>query len=115
MMDVKSDRIAWRIAGWLANVFNRWLRADFRLQALPNLFDLWADGIDLVVFEEFGAGTAALHLQDETERAALLRDPVYRRRFRREWTSRYLPKAFHRNFNHSEILACPAGPEGSLV
>jgi N-acyl-D-aspartate/D-glutamate deacylase len=71
------------------------------------VFDLWADGIDLVVFEEFGAGTAALHLQDEVERAKLLRDPTYRRRFRRQWTSLYLPKAFHRNFDYSEILSCP--------
>ncbi|WP_129574550.1 MULTISPECIES: hypothetical protein [Sorangium] len=35
-----------------------------RLQALPEVFDLWADGIDLVVFEELGAGAAALHLDD---------------------------------------------------
>jgi N-acyl-D-aspartate/D-glutamate deacylase len=71
------------------------------------VFDLWADGLDLVVFAEFGAGAAALHLQDPADRARLLRDPVYRARFRKEWTSKLLPKAFHRDFNQSEILACP--------
>ena len=37
--------------------FNRFLRADFRFQALPNPFEVWADGMDLVIFEEFQAGT----------------------------------------------------------
>ena len=39
-------------------------------------------GIDLVIFEEFGAGAAALHLRDEVERKELMRDEAYRRRFR---------------------------------
>jgi phenylpyruvate tautomerase PptA (4-oxalocrotonate tautomerase family) len=34
-------------------LFNRVLGADFRWQALPEVFDLWADGMDVVVFEEF--------------------------------------------------------------
>ena len=45
-------------------------------------FEVYADGIDLVVFEEFGAGRAALHLQDEVARNELLRDEAYRRWFR---------------------------------
>lgn len=107
MMDVKADRLAFRIAGWLARAFNRFLGADFRMQALPEVFDLWADGIDIVVFEEFEAGTAALHLQDAVSRNELLADPEYRRRFKKQWRNKYLPKAFHRNFLHTEILECP--------
>jgi N-acyl-D-aspartate/D-glutamate deacylase len=107
MMDVEADRFAFRLAGWLARLFNGALNADFRMQALPEVFDLWADGIDLVVFEEFEAGTAALHLQDALSRSELLRDPEYRRRFKKQWRNKYLPKAFHRNFRHTEILACP--------
>jgi N-acyl-D-aspartate/D-glutamate deacylase len=106
LMDIRANRLIWRVVGALSRMANR-LGADFRLQALPEIFDLWADGIDLVVFEEFGAGAAALHLSDAAARADLLRDPTYRRRFRREWTSRFLPRAFHRDFNQSEILACP--------
>lgn len=112
MMDVKADRVSYRIAGWLANLMNRWLRADFRLQALPEVFDLWADGIDLVVFEEFGAGTAALHLQDAVKRSELLRDPEYRARFKKDWRRRFATKVFHRKLKHCKILACP---DGSLV
>jgi N-acyl-D-aspartate/D-glutamate deacylase len=111
LMDIRANRLIWRLVGAIARLGNR-LGADFRLQALPEIFDLWADGMDLVVFEELGAGTAALHLQDPGERAALLRDPAYRRRFRKEWTSRFLPRAFHRDFNQSEVLACP---DASLV
>ena len=107
MMDPRASRGIHRQVGWLSRAFNRLLGADFRWQALPEVFDLWADGIDLVVFEEFGAGAAALHLQDAASRAQLLREPAYRERFRRQWTSRFLPKAFHRDFNQSEILACP--------
>ncbi|MBX7082061.1 MAG: amidohydrolase family protein [Nannocystaceae bacterium] len=112
MMDVRADRAAFRLAGVLTRLFNRLLGADVRLQALPNVFDLWADGIDLVVFEEFAAGAAALHLQDELSRRDLLRDPEYRARFRKQWQTRWLPRAFHRNLAHSEVLACP---DASLV
>ncbi|MCA9668504.1 MAG: amidohydrolase family protein [Myxococcales bacterium] len=107
MMDVRADRYAFRIGGALARLFNRLLGADFKMQALPEVFDLWADGIDLVVFEEFEAGAAALHLQHAAERDALLSDPAYRARFKKQWRSRFMPRAFHRNLRHAEIVACP--------
>lgn len=107
MMDIRADRMAFRLAGWMARVANRVLRADFRLQALPNLFDLWADGIDLVVFEEFSSGAAALHVTDELERARLLADPGYRAGFRKQWRNKLVPRAYHRNFAHAVVLACP--------
>jgi N-acyl-D-aspartate/D-glutamate deacylase len=107
MMDIRASRGIYRLIGGLSRLFNTVLGADFRWQALPEPFDLWADGIDLVVFEEFGAGAAALHLTDQLARRELFGDPEYRARFRRQWTSKLLPKAFHRDFNQSEILACP--------
>lgn len=107
MMDIRADRLAFRLAGALARLVNRWLRADFRMQALPDLFDLYADGVDLVVFEEFEAGAAALHLRDEGTRRALLEDPQYRARFKRQWRRRWMPRAFHRDLAHAEILGCP--------
>lgn len=106
MMDIKADRLAFRLAGWMLRLANRLLGADVRMQALPEPFDLWADGIDLVVFEELAAGAAALHLQ-EAARAQLLRDPEYRAWFKRQWRSRWLPRAFHRRFAESLVLACP--------
>ncbi|MEO6573011.1 MAG: hypothetical protein ABIP89_04170, partial [Polyangiaceae bacterium] len=107
MMDTRANRGLHVLAGVLSRIFNRVLGASFRWQALPEPFDLWADGIDLVVFEEFGAGAAALHLQDPEARARLLADPAYRKAFRRQWRSKLLPKVFHRDFNRSVILRAP--------
>jgi N-acyl-D-aspartate/D-glutamate deacylase len=106
LMDTRADRAVAGIVGTAAQAVNL-LGADFRLQALPEIFDLWADGMDVVVFEEFGAGTAALHLQDPAERARLVQDPAYRDRFRKDWTNRWLPRVFHRDFNRSRILSAP--------
>lgn len=107
MMDLRSARWLRHLASLLSRGVNLVLGGDMKWQALPEVFDLWADGIDLVVFEEFGSGAAALHLDDQAARAKLLADPEYRERFRRDWTNRFLPRAFHRDFNQSEILACP--------
>jgi len=112
LMDLRASRTVRHFTMVMARLFNACFDADFRWQALPELFDLWADGIDLVVFEEFGAGAAALHLAEHARRVDLLRDPEFRARFRRDWTDKYSPKFFHRDLNESLVLACP---DASLV
>lgn len=107
MMDTRANRGIAHLIGGLSQLFNQVFGADFKWQALPEVFDLWADGIDLVVFEEFGAGAAALHLADPEARKRLLSDPEYRQWFKEQWRSKLLPKVFHRDFNQSEILRCP--------
>jgi N-acyl-D-aspartate/D-glutamate deacylase len=59
------------------------------------------------VIEEFAAGTAALHETDPSARAALLRDPAYRRKFARDWTNRFLGRAYHRDLFEATIVDCP--------
>jgi N-acyl-D-aspartate/D-glutamate deacylase len=83
------------------------LGGDFRWQHLPVPFEVYADGISLVVFEEFGAGAAALHLQDEIERNQLMRDDDYRRRFRKDYDTKFGPRVWHRDFFDAEIVSCP--------
>jgi N-acyl-D-aspartate/D-glutamate deacylase len=112
MMDLRKQRWLRPIIGAVSRVFNTLLRADFRWQALPEPFDLWADGVDLVVFEELGAGAAALHYRAHEDRVKLFADPAYRRRFKSEWKSLLSPKVFHRDFALAEVLACP---DASLV
>jgi N-acyl-D-aspartate/D-glutamate deacylase len=107
LMDIIADRTVYKVVSWITRIFNRFLDADFRMQALPNLFDVWSDGMQLVIFEEFGAGTEAINHVDLDERAVLLQDPAYRRRFKKQWTNFLLPKIYHRDFNYSEVLACP--------
>ncbi|MDP6934273.1 MAG: amidohydrolase family protein, partial [Myxococcota bacterium] len=65
------------------------------------------DGIDLVVFEEFGSGAAAIHLADEVERNDLLQDEAYRRRFRKDYEAKFSPRVWHRDFHDAHIVACP--------
>ena len=107
MADVRSNRAVYRALGAIMRIANRFLGGALRMQALPMRFDLHVDGLDAPVFEELGAGTAALHLEDLDRRAELLRDPAYRRRFRRQWTSLVAPKVFHRDLRESTIVACP--------
>lgn len=104
--DIKSNPAAVKLLGPLARLVNR-LGGDFHWQHLPVPFEVYADGIDLVIFEEFGAGAAALHLADEIERNELLRDEAYRRRFRKDYDAKFGMRVWHRDFFDAEIVSCP--------
>jgi N-acyl-D-aspartate/D-glutamate deacylase len=104
--DIKANPQAIRMMGPLARVANA-LGGNFRWQHLPVPFEVYADGIDLVVFEEFGSGAAALHLRDEVERNELLRDEEYRRKFRKDYENKFGVRVWHRDFFDAEIVACP--------
>lgn len=107
MMDTVANRGIHRVAGLLSRAFNVLFGADFRWQALPDEFALWADGMDLVVFEEFGAGAEALHEADLARRRDLLRDPAFRARFRRQFGSKLAPRVFHRSLARASIVSAP--------
>ncbi|CAN5441518.1 amidohydrolase family protein [soil metagenome] len=104
--DVKANPYAVRIMGPSAKLVNRF-GGDYRWQHLPVPFEVYADGIDLVIFEEFGAGAAALHLRDEVERNDLMRDEGYRRQFRKQYESKLGIRVWHRDFFDAEIVECP--------
>lgn len=106
--DSKAAPGAVSIFGRGTRLLNAVLGSSVRFQHLPVPFELYSDGIDLPVFEEFGAGTAALHLRDQLERNELLADTEYRREFRREFDRRKLgPTLWHRDFHDAVIVACP--------
>jgi N-acyl-D-aspartate/D-glutamate deacylase len=104
--DVKANPLIMHIMGPLARLANK-LGGDFKWQHLPVPFQVHADGIDLVIFEEFGSGAAALHLKDHVERNALMRDEAYRRRFRRDCENKWTPRVWHRDFYDAHIVGCP--------
>ncbi|MBS1694947.1 MAG: amidohydrolase family protein [Actinobacteria bacterium] len=104
--DIKANPQVIRIMGPIAGLINR-LGGNFRWQHLPVPFEVYADGIDLVIFEEFGSGAAALHLRDEVERNELMRDEAYRRRFRKDYENKFGVRVWHRDFFDAEIVACP--------
>ncbi|WML62122.1 amidohydrolase family protein [Rhodococcus sp. AH-ZY2] len=110
--DTKAERWVHRIFGPIAFAANRIGRGAFRWQHLPTTFEVYSDGIDLVVFEEFGSGRAALHLKEEVARNELLRDEAYRRWFRQDFDKKFSPRVWHRDFDDTTIVGCP---DASLV
>src|ERR1700742_1115069 len=106
--DAKSMPLAVHVFGWGPRLMNFFLPSKVRSQHLPVPFELYSDGIDLPVFEEFGAWTAALHLRDQLERNELLADTEYRRRFRRQFDRVKLgPSLWHKDFHEAVIVECP--------
>jgi N-acyl-D-aspartate/D-glutamate deacylase len=104
--DIKAIPFVIHLMRPLATVANK-LGADFRWQHLPVPFEVYADGIDLVIFEEFGSGAMALHIQEKLARDDLMRDPAYREKFRKDYESKYGPRVWHRDFFDAEIVECP--------
>ena len=104
--DIKAIPFIIHVMRVLAAAVNRF-GADFKWQHLPVPFEVYADGIDLVIFEEFGSGAAALHLQEKIARDELMRDEDYRRRFRKDYDSKFGPRVWHRDFFDAEIVECP--------
>lgn len=104
--DVKADRTVVRMAIAAAKAVNKIGGDAFRWQHLPVPFEVYADGVDLVVFEEFGSGAAALNIRDVMARGELLADESYRRAFRKDMSDKGF-KVWHRDLYDAEIVACP--------
>jgi len=107
LMDAPPTMGAYRGLAAAANTYNARLGAHVRFQALPTPFDLYTDGIENPVFEELGAGTEALHLEDLAARQALMNAPTYRDRFRKQWSSKIASRAYHRDLSEARIVSCP--------
>ncbi|MEI6859047.1 MAG: N-acyl-D-glutamate amidohydrolase [Shewanella sp.] len=105
-MDLKGSVYLSKITNIAARVTN-FFNGDFRWQVLPTPFTVYADGIDVVFFEEFGAGELALDLKDKIERNKLLQDEKYRRDFRKFYGEKLSPRVWQRDFGDAIILACP--------
>jgi N-acyl-D-aspartate/D-glutamate deacylase len=107
LADLRFDRSVAPTVGALARLCNTVLGGNLRLQSLPVPFDMFVDGLEVPVIEEFGAGTTALSRLDPDERSALLREPGFRDRFRREWTAWLPGRAYHRDLDEATVLDCP--------
>lgn len=110
-MDLKGSAYLTNLTKMTSRITNA-LRGDFRWQVLPTPFTVYADGIDVVFFEEFGAGEMALDLKDAVERNELLKDEKYRREFRRFYGEKLSPRVWQRDFGDAMIIDCP---DASLI
>ncbi|MBK8811856.1 MAG: amidohydrolase family protein [Acidobacteria bacterium] len=108
MMDLKGDPYIYPLLSGLASFFNKICRADFRLQAFPVPFTVFAKGMDLVVFEEFPTGALARHLaNDLAKRNATLNDPEYRRKFKKHYKNKLAPKVWQKDFGDAFVVDAP--------
>ena len=79
-MDLKGSVFLSKLTS-VASIVTNFFNGDFRWQVLPTPFTVYADGIDVVFFEEFGAGELALDLKDAVERNNLLKDESEKKKF----------------------------------
>ena len=108
MMDLKADRWVYGLTSAVAWVANHLLRGDFRWQTPPVPFDVFYDGMDSVLFEEFPAGQAVRDLaKDVDARRRLVSAPEYRAAFRKELRKKLAPKVWHRDLGDAVIVAAP--------
>ncbi len=107
MMDAPPAMGAFRAMAGVANFYNSKLDAHVRFQALPNPFDLYTDGIENPVFEELGAGTEALHIEDPEARQMMFSSPGFRSRFSAQWRNKVAARAYHRNLAEARVVTCP--------
>ena len=108
MMDLKGDPYIRDVLSLLASFFNKICRADFRMQAFPVPFTVYAKGMDLVIFEEFPTGALARHLANDLQkRNQTLQDPEYRRKFKKHYKSKLAPKVWQKDFNDAYVVDAP--------
>ncbi|MBX3220102.1 MAG: amidohydrolase family protein [Labilithrix sp.] len=108
LMDLKGDPYVRSLIGFIAGIFNRVLGADFRMQVFPVPFRVLAQGMDLVIFEEFPTGALARHLaRDPEARTRTLRDPEYRKRFKRHYANKLAPKVWQKDFGDAYVVDAP--------
>ncbi|HEY9418421.1 MAG TPA: amidohydrolase family protein [Pseudonocardia sp.] len=105
--DIKTNPLATKLITAATGFVNRRLKADVRWQHLPVPFELYADGLDLMVLEELGSGAAALDIRDELDRAKFLASADYRQDFKKDCAKKFGPRGWNRDPYDTEIVACP--------
>ena len=107
-MDLKADKFIRPAVSGISAFFNKVLKADFRMQLFTVPFRVYAEGMELVVFEEFPTGELARHMsRDLNERNALLNDPKYRKRFKRNMKAKLTPKIWQKDFGDAYVVDAP--------
>lgn len=110
-LDAVSCRPLWRLFPPLLFVFNRLLGSNIRFQTLTEPFTVYSDGPITPLFEEFPAGVELNNQETRNDRRKLWRTPSFRKRFRREWSSRRR-RSFHRNLAEMTVVK---SPDSSMV
>jgi len=108
MMNLKGDPYIRSILSGLVGFFNKFFGADFRMQSFPLPFRVLAEGMELVIFEEFPTGELARHLsRDLNKRNKTLMDPEYRKEFKKHYQNKLAPKVWQKDFGDAYVIKAP--------
>ena len=108
MMNLKGDPYIRDLISGIASFFNKFCGADFRMQAFVVPFRVIAQGMELVIFEEFPTGALARHLsRDRDQRDQKLQDPSYRAAFKKHYKNKLAPKVWQKDFGDAFVLDAP--------
>jgi len=108
IMNLKGDPYIRPIISGLTRFFNRVFKANFRMQAFPLPFRVMAEGMELVIFEEFPTGELARHLsKDLKKRNTTLKDPAYRKQFKKDYKNKLKPKVWQKDFGDAYVVDAP--------
>ncbi len=108
MMNLKGDPYLRSLISGIAAMFNKLCGANFRFQAFPVPFRVLAEGMELVIFEEFPTGELARHLSRDLEkRNTTLMDPEYRKKFKRHYRNKLAPKVWQKDFGDAYVMEAP--------
>jgi len=108
LMDLKGDKLIRPIVSGLCKLINGLFGANFRMQGFPVPFRVYAEGMELVIFEEFPAGELARHLsRDLKKRNTTLNDPEYRKTFKKNYKSKLTPKVWQKDFGDAYVVDAP--------
>ena len=108
MMNLKGDPYIRSVLSCLVGFFNKVFGADFRMQSFPLPFRVLAQGMELVIFEEFPTGELARHLsRDLKKRNKTLMDPDYRKEFKKHYKNRLAPKVWQKDFGDAYVIKAP--------
>ena len=108
MMNLKGDPYIRSVLSGLVGFFNKVFGADFRMQSFPLPFRVLAQGMELVIFEEFPTGELARHLsRDLKKRNKTLMDPDYRKEFKKHYKNRLAPKVWQKDFGDAYVIKAP--------
>lgn len=108
LMDLKGDKFIRPVVSGISAFFNKVLGANFRMQLFAVPFRVYAEGMELVIFEEFPTGEMARHMsRDIDQRNALLNDPAYRKRFKKNMKAKLTPKVWQKDFGDAYVVKAP--------
>lgn len=107
-MNLKGDPLIRPALTFLSKIYNNIFKANFRFQGFAVPFTNYARGMDLVIFEEFPTGELARHLsRDLAKRNTTLKDPEYRKQFKKHYANKLAPKVWQKDFGDAFVIDAP--------